>query len=138
MRVVCVVLTLLLAACGSAPKTTLEFSEARMRAPLQGMDTTVGYFVVHNPTAADITLRSATAQGIRSIEFHLSQVVDGVSQMRRLEDVVVPAGERVAFEPGGRHLMLFGVAEEVRAPELRFDTSAGEMVVRFTSFSLTQ
>ena len=30
-------------------------------------------------------------------------------RMRRLSEVEVPAGGEVNFEPGGRHLMLFGV-----------------------------
>lgn len=43
-------------------------------------------------------------------ELH-THVMDGdVARMRRLEEVALPAGGRVAFAPGGLHVMLSGLA----------------------------
>ena len=51
----------------------------------------------------------ATSSHVRAIEFHRTARRDNVLTMRRLEAIVVPAQDTVGLEPGGLHLMLFGV-----------------------------
>ena len=80
-----------------------------MRALIPGQDKTVAYMDVSNRTTSAITLVGASADSARTIEIHTTRMDDGVMRMRRLQEVVIPAGETVRFEPGGRHLMLFGV-----------------------------
>ncbi len=41
----------------------------------------------------------------------------GQSQMRMLTSVPVPAGKSIAFSPGGRHIMLQGLAHPLQVGE---------------------
>jgi copper(I)-binding protein len=66
-----------------------------------------------------LTLRSLRGDRIMSVsspsapavEMHETSIENGISRMKRLESLDLPAGERVVFEPGGPHLMIFGVRE---------------------------
>ena len=97
----------LVAACSPAPDVLIE--NARVRALIPGQDKTVAYMDVENRTDSAVTLVSASAETVRAMEIHSTRMDDGVMRMRRLKSVEIPAGDTVRFEPGGRHLMLFGV-----------------------------
>jgi copper(I)-binding protein len=58
---------------------------------------------------------------------------DGQAEMLPIEAVVIPAGDAMAFEPGGYHVMLFDLAEPLTVGEtislvLTFE-EAGEIEV---------
>jgi periplasmic copper chaperone A len=95
-----------------APAATpagLDISDARVRALIPGQDKTAGYFTAHNPTTDSIVLTGARSGAVRAIEMHISIRDGDMMRMRRLEQVEIAPEETVRFEPGGRHLMLFGV-----------------------------
>ena len=111
----------------------VQVTAAALKPPLLEGRPGVGYMVLRNETHADDALLSASVPGIERIELHTHEHADGVMRMRRVERVPVPAGETVTFEPGGLHLMLFGVGAEVKsgataALTLTFET-AGEVTV---------
>jgi copper(I)-binding protein len=122
----------LLAAGGCSQATGgdgLEVIDARLRALIPGQDMTAGYFTLNNRGRAPITVVGAESDAARSIEMHTT-VQDGeVVRMRRLQEVVVPPGEAVRFEPGGRHLMLFGVSSLHDATEVVLLRKDGKRVV---------
>jgi copper(I)-binding protein len=87
--------------------------EHAMFAPPAGLHgVTAGYFTLQNTGAAD-TLLSVSAPVAASIEMHESTTENGMMAMKRLDRVEVPAGGIVAFEPGGKHLMMFGVKSDI-------------------------
>lgn len=106
-RALLLTLLMSLGACSPAPDLTIE--NARVRALIPGQDKTVAYMDLRNNTGAAITLLGARSEAVRAMEIHTTRMDDGVMRMRRLKEVEIPAGETVRFEPGGRHLMLFGV-----------------------------
>ena len=106
-RALLLTLLMSLGACSPAPDLTIE--NARVRALIPGQDKTVAYMDLRNNTQAAITLLSARSEAVPAMEIHTTRMDDGVMRMRRLKEVEIPAGETVRFEPGGRHLMLFGV-----------------------------
>jgi hypothetical protein len=86
------------------------------------------YCVVENRGQADEHLVAASTDAAATVEIHESRVADGVMRMRQVEAVAVNAGERVALEPGGLHIMLMGVTRSLVAGDtievtLRFTTS---------------
>ena len=110
---------LLLAACSQSPAGAgLEVIDARLRTPVPGQDKTAGYFTLNNRSRETVVLVGAESPAARSVEMHTSERDGDVMRMRRLTEVVVPAGEAVRFEPGGRHLMLFGVSSLGDATEI--------------------
>ena len=102
-------LCVLLTAAACSPAIDVQIDNARVRALISGQEKTVAYMDVQNRTSEPITLVGASAVTVRAMEIHTTRMDDGVMRMRRLTSVEIPPGETVRFEPGGRHLMLFGV-----------------------------
>jgi copper(I)-binding protein len=99
---------LVLTACTQeAPAGGPTVSDAWVRAVPPGAGMTAGYLTVHNPTDQEIQVITVESDDFGSVELHATVTEDGVARMRREEAVAVPPGGSVAFEPGGRHLMMF-------------------------------
>ena len=95
----------LLAAC-SAPEAPLVATDVEVTRPMPGRHMSAGFLVLSNNTDAEIRITSVTSPQFGSVEIHETTVVDGVSRMRKLEALVVPARGSVTLERGGKHLML--------------------------------
>ena len=76
------------------------------------------------PGAAYFTLRTntnptnligVTSPLVQRIELHDSSGAGGVSSMKPLEETVFPGRGVLAFKPGGKHAMLFGIDPSVKA-----------------------
>jgi copper(I)-binding protein len=118
-------LILLLLAAGCTPAGDLDVSDARIRELIPGQDKTVAYLTLHNRGAAPITLVGAETDMARTVEMHTTRQDGDVMRMRRLTSVEIPAGGTVRFEPGGNHLMLFGVRSLTDPCEIRLAFADG-------------
>ena len=119
-------LLLILPMAAAAQPAELVFDDARVRALIPGQDKTAGYFEAENRSDRDILLVGVESPAARAAEFH-TVIRDGdMMRMRRLEQVVIPAGERIRFAPGGNHLMLFGVVSLEDQTEFIFITESGD------------
>lgn len=86
----------------------LSVTNAWVRAAPPGVPVMAGYFSVHNDGTADVRLTGVDSAQFGRAQMHRSTVDDqGMSHMQRVTAVTVPAGETLAFAPGGYHLMLF-------------------------------
>ena len=94
-----------LSACG-APQPPLVASDVEITRPMPGRQMSAGFFVLENNTDADIRITSATSPQFGAVEIHETTIEDGVSRMRELEALIVPANGSVTLERGGKHLML--------------------------------
>jgi copper(I)-binding protein len=118
---------ILLAACNAASEP-LAIVDAEIRVAPVGAVAASAYFVVHNNGAVADTLASVTSAAADSLSLHESMDHgDGVMMMMPLEWIEIPAGDSVAFTPGGRHVML-----ERFAPPLVIGDSA-RLTFRFRS-----
>lgn len=68
--------------------------------------------LVNNATAPD-ALVSAATDVAEVVELHTVQMDDGVMRMRPVQQIDVPAGGSVALEPGGFHVMLIGLTQDL-------------------------
>jgi len=126
MRLTAVVLfVMMLGGCTGSSDAPLRFEEAWIRQPVPGTEKSVGYFEIINNTPADITFTNARADNIRKIEFHTMTMDGDMMRMRRLSEFLVPAGERVVFVSGGKHLMMFGVGELGESVTVTFSSDDG-------------
>ena len=66
------------------------------------------WLTIRNPGGGD-RLVGAESPVAERIELHRHVHKDGVMTMRRVEAIDLPAGGEAALEPGGDHLMLFGL-----------------------------
>jgi len=105
MRSLITLIILFLAACG-APQPPLVATDVEITRPMPGRHMSAGYLVLTNNTSEAISISGVTSPQFGSVEIHETTVEDGISRMREIETLVVPANDSVILERGGRHLML--------------------------------
>lgn len=64
-----------------------------------------GYVVINNPSTRPNTIVAAESRAFARVEVHRSVERDGKLQIQRVDSVTIEPGSRLAFEPGGLHLM---------------------------------
>lgn len=137
-----VALGLTLAACGAKGQSRIRIEDAYARETIGTARTGAVYLRVINSGTAEDVLTAAASPRANRIEIHTTGMQDGVMRMRRIDTLPVPAGGSVAFEPGGLHLMLFGLTQPLQAGTrfpltLTFE-KAGAVPVEVTVRSLAQ
>ena len=115
------------AGAASAAQGEIAVTSGYVRAAAPGALTSAGYFTL-NAQAGDRLI------GARSdVEIHTMEMADGVMQMRRIDALELPAGEDIALERGGDHLMLINPTVDLTAGSTAEITlifeNAGEMTV---------
>ncbi|MDN5726336.1 MAG: copper chaperone PCu(A)C [Propionibacteriales bacterium] len=72
--------------------------------------------VITNDTDADVTFESASGDVAAAIELH-EMVSDGGTMIMRKKEggFVVRAGESLTLDPGGLHIMLIGLKQDLKA-----------------------
>jgi copper(I)-binding protein len=126
-----VIALLMLAAggCGDQPEgPPLVVTDVTVLEPMAGMDMTAGYFVLDNRGSDTIRITAVTSPQFGRIEMHETIVENDIARMRPIGEIVVLPGERVVFEPGGRHLMLFEPRRPIGDVTLNFE-DGGELLL---------
>jgi len=72
------------------------------------------YFVVMNPTGKAVDLVGADSPQYKMAELHLSKVEGGVATMVKQDQISVPANGKLAFAPGGFHVMLMHPRKSIK------------------------
>ncbi|EAV44605.1 hypothetical protein SIAM614_06993 [Roseibium aggregatum IAM 12614] len=71
-----------------------------------------GFVEIINNGAVSDRLVGASSDVAAKVEIHEMAVADGVMKMRKMENgVEIPAGETVALQPGGFHIMFMGLKQ---------------------------
>ena len=84
------------------------------RATPPGAVAGVAFFTIVNNGAEDDTLVSAAADVAKTVELH-SHVMEGdIMRMRQVPTIAVPAGQAVALQPGGLHVMLIDLKQPLQ------------------------
>lgn len=95
-----------LSGCDAPAAPSVSISEFRLGPAPPGAQARAAYLTVLNRGDRPRTLVTASSSAYEVVEFHRTETVNEVSSMRREDRVVIAPGERVVFEPFGRHLML--------------------------------
>ena len=112
-------------------KEGVTISDARMVMPIVSGSPAAGYFTIQNDGDAPVTVMTIDIQGTQMVMMHETVDVGGKARMDMLQSLEVPAHQAVKFEPGGKHLMISGLAPEVKAntmSRITFTFSDGEKV----------
>ena len=110
MRKLCLISLLLLVACG-APQPPLVATDVEITRPIPGRSMSAGFLVLTNNTDEAIRITSVTSPQFGSIELHETTIENGIARMRKVDELLVPAGGSVTLERGGKHLMLMQAGE---------------------------
>ena len=104
---------LLLAGCSPAAQApSVEVKQAWLRLPAAPGGAAAGYFVAE-ARHADDALISASLPGAR-IEMHESMTMNHMASMRPIDSAAFD-GKTLVFQPGGKHLMVFGLGGDAKA-----------------------
>ena len=105
---------MLLSACAPAAKD-VEASDVWARTGMAGGNSAV-YMVLVNGTDMHQELLFATSDVAEAVELHESKMGEnGEMQMIPQASVSLEAGAKVEFKPGGLHVMLIGLKQELKA-----------------------
>lgn len=119
-------LGILLAAQVGLAQAELLIEEGYVRAPLPGRYMSAAFMTFNNTGKQDVVLKSASIQGAGLVEYHTHTHENGVMRMRQIEELKVPAGEKVVLEPGGLHLMIFKIGQLPAKPYLSVCDDKGQ------------
>lgn len=103
--------SLLLAACGQGD--ILFADKAVVNLSPVDANPSAGYMDLHGGRV-DVELVSVTSDDVLRMEIHETTEKDGMASMAKLKSIRVPAGKTVKLEPGGKHLMIWGIGEGSR------------------------
>ena len=119
MRLATLLLLSLLVAC-SAPQPPLVASDVEVTKPMPGRHMSAGFLVLTNNTGEAMHITSVTSPQFESVEIHETTIEDGISRMRGIEELLVPANGSVTLERGGKHLMLMQARDVQDSVTLHF------------------
>ena len=105
-----IIMTVFIAGCQS--QDSVQFSDVWARPGLADGNSAV-FFMVENSTSEDDRILSAASEVAGAVELHKSSMVDDVMRMEKQDFVALPTGEEVLFKPGGLHIMLIGLNQDL-------------------------
>ena len=94
------------AGCDSPEGPPVVADNVVVTAPGAGMPMAAGYLEITNRSGTDIRITRVSSPDYAAVEMHETIVEDGIARMREVPVLDIAAGETLAFERGGRHLML--------------------------------
>ena len=118
----------LLAACQPPAQLLVEKAYVQL-SPVKDNPSALYFTVRGGP--GDTVLRSITSPSVLRLEMHETVEDNGMAMMRPLGSVAVPTRGKVLFEPGGRHVMVWGLdnaARKAGKAGFVFTFSTGEQI----------
>jgi periplasmic copper chaperone A len=112
----------------------IEVTNAWMNESIPGSENGAGYFTLTNTDTAAVKLIGAKTNASRATEVHQHVLRDGMMRMKRVSELVIEPQQTIVFQPGGYHLMMFGVKKayspgEAVEFELYFDDGEALQVI---------
>ncbi len=98
---------------GAARAADIRVEGAYARAVPPGQPNSAVFMALTNGGDADRALVAAESDAAATAELHTHIMAEDMMQMRRVKRIELPAGERVVLQPGGLHVMLIGLGEQL-------------------------
>ena len=98
----------------TSAQNTIVVERPWARATPAGARSGVVYVTLINNGSAGDSLLSAATPVADQVQFHSATEENGVSRMREMRTVDVTPGARVAFSPGGLHIMMVGLKQPLK------------------------
>lgn len=100
--------------CAQDGKVSITNAWVRAQPDSEGMS--AAYFALCNGTPDPVTLAGATSPAAAMAQIHATVRDDsGATSMQPAGEITLAPGETVQFEPGGRHIMLMGLAGPIES-----------------------
>ncbi len=98
----------------TSAQNTIVVERPWARATPVGARTGVVYVTLFNNGSSSDSLVSAATPVADQVQFHSATEENGVSRMREMRTVDVTPGAKVAFSPGGLHIMVVGLKQPLK------------------------
>lgn len=89
----------------------VSIESAWLREPAPGQANAAIYLRLANPGPTAVVLQGATVEGAASAAVHQHTMVDGMMRMGEAPPQRVEPGAELLLQPGGFHLMVFGLGQ---------------------------
>mgnify|MGYP001425008241 FL=1 len=96
----------------------LAVDDAWIRSGPPNSKTFAGYLKFTNTSSTEIFIKELKSNAFEKIEMHSSFAEGGISSMKELNALEIPAHSAFNLEPGGYHLMLMKPKKEVKETDL--------------------
>jgi copper(I)-binding protein len=98
----------------AADVDTLSVEAPYVRAVPPGQPNSAAFMTLTNTGEVPLALVAAESDAAATVELHTHSMADGMMQMRKIERIDLPPAERVELKPGGLHVMLIGLDEQLK------------------------
>lgn len=109
-------MSLFVAACSDDAVAEPSVDDVWARPGAQG-DNSAVYMAITNDDDSAITLTGASSDVAGTVEVHESQMDDGMMRMEETPELVIEAGETVMLEPGGLHVMMMNLEQDLNVDD---------------------
>ncbi len=116
-------LLLLTAACNAdnaskgTAATEVKIENAYIRAVPPGQPNSAAFMTLINSSAKPHSIKSASSPVAATVELHTHTNNNGVMEMRQIPQMDIPAKGTTELKPGGLHIMLIGLKQNLKAGE---------------------
>jgi hypothetical protein len=96
-----------------ASADNLQITDAWIKNLPMAVPVRAGYMRIFNNQSLEITIVSLDSKSFESIEIHQSLEADGMTSMKPVDTLSIPAGGSLELAPGGFHLMMMNPLEQL-------------------------
>ena len=111
IKLIALAASLAIASAALAQPTQLEVNSAWAGATPGKAENGAAYLTIQSPTADRLV--SVSSPVAKKAELHSMSMQGAVMKMRPIDGLDVPAGQPVALKPGGEHIMLMGLNQQL-------------------------
>ena len=105
-------IVVLIRSCAAPTTESMEVQDAWTRPATRGGNGAV-YFTIRSSAAEELV--GVSSDVAEAVEMHESKMSGDVMEMRQVQAVPLGAGEEMIFEPGGLHVMLVNLRQDLNA-----------------------
>ena len=98
-------------------KNSIVIEDSWIRQAPPNIKVLAAYMTITNLSDKTINITTITSAAFEKIEMHRTFHKEGVAHMEHLPTLAIPALQKIAFEPGGIHLMLFNPSQKITTGE---------------------
>lgn len=116
-----------------AATRSIAIVEPWVREAPPGASVVGAYMILRNPSPQADRLLSVRSPLAETVEIHRMTVKNGMMDMEAIPFLTIPAQGEVKLQPGGKHLMIYGLKQDLREGdrlplELKFEHSGTRMI----------
>ena len=92
----------------------ISVSGAYARAVPPGQPNSASFMTLANSSAQPVSLVEARSPAAKVVELHTHTMEGGMMRMRQVEKIDIPANGEAKLQPGGDHVMLMGLEQDLK------------------------